>query len=1192
MTAWMAFFTVTAFWIASGSSESTCISLTRYSIPYKRSQSTYPGKPLKQEVVYIRVVQDSQSATCSVDLCDIINPSKQTGPRAEHVHAQQSYQLTSIHVQCPVVRLVTFEALNCSVGLPSLYEVSINHCNIRTADVLRLLGHLNASGVTLDDTEVEPFRSRAIHRFTSGHLQTFAVENVNLRDRFNDLFPSTSKYENVSMCRLSNVSWDKLPENFHQRFPNLQSLNLSRNFFTSPPDFPWGTESHYHLRSQQMNIQKKFLLGLPEDSSPIVLILDNNNITSLTNFTFSGSLNVLSLVQNGLEVIGAQTFSNLRYLTYVNISNNNLQSITPFCPEPECRLQTLDLKENLLQDVNIEIFGTLKQLRILNLANNKLKTIQKGSFSFLKKLRTLRLENNEITFIHRDSLPKDSVSLREIHLQNNPLVYLPEAVIFLTGIKLVDLSACRITFHSLLDTINSVDIHTFTFFLNNAAATRTDDYDKSRENFLKRREDYTRIINLSGNNVASIPAPILTDASDREDMERERKFRLLFIYYKLDLSENPLWCDCKIVDLIHYMSLHTTPSQDTFLGDEYFFTDWKCAGPEEFFQQPLLSQNSSDLYCPAVNITCPARCRCYTYAQTTHGMVDCVNTQIAALPLNIPKETLTLRLNDNNITALAPVKHLRQIRTLNLSNNHLETLSVEVLQTMPKLSRLYLDHNLLQTLPRLITQLDGIREITLRNNRFHCDCHSVWLKSWLLKNEHRVKDVSDVYCMKSDKTISVMIRVDDVDFICVSEKDTTYFKVSMAITSCLVIGIILCFICYCLRLELRAVIYAFFEVRLFEKSTNPEKDEVIKILIVVSTEDLEFCEQHMLPIFQADITSDSVVVSCRDYIAGLSRIQNVSHMVKHSFRMVAMVTEKFLSDEVCRVALDKGLTKARAKKGFLIIFTEDDTNMDSLRNMNSRLSRFCKTRRHQCIGQSDVLRDKKLKYLTSTSPVRDSPNTENTSRWWSVCMQSLGVSENYPYDVYMAYDASDFQWAFHDLRCKLHACGFSTRLSDLDFIPGEPIQDNMVHCVSSCRYVILILSAAFLANEWSLFVLRIAYERTLRENSNSLIVITTEDLVPSSIEDEDLSLFLKTHAYLERGDSDWWLKLRRSMIKASRSSSLLDITAQDQEGNENEMTVREENIGVVGETNQISGTETSKLGDGFPMREFNKIEKS
>ncbi|XP_064614815.1 toll-like receptor 7 [Liolophura sinensis] len=1192
VTSWIAFFMLTAFWITSGRSESLCFSLTRYNVSYKRPHSSYSGKSLKQEVVYIRVAQDNLSVACSFDLCDIIYPSKQPGTGAEHVNAKQSYKLTSIRVECPVAKLVKFEALNCSVGLMPLYEVSLNHCKIRTTDVHRLLGRLNASTVILNETEVEPPRSRGIHRVISRHLETFAVENINLKDRFNELFPSAGKYENVLMCRLSNVSLEQLPENFLQRFPHLQYLNLSRNSFTSPPNFPWDTESHTHMPLQLMKIRKSFLVGLPDDASPIVLVLDHNNITSLINFTFRGSLNVLSLVKNGLELIGTQTFINLTDLTYLNISDNNLRSIPQFCLGSECKLQTLDLRKNLLQHINVEIFRTLKELRILNIANNKLKRIEEDSFSSLRKLRTLHLENNEITFIHQDSLPTDSDYLHEIYLQNNPLIYLPEGVIFLTGITLVDLSGCNITFNSLLDTINAVNIHSFTFILNDAAATRTDDYDKTRENLLKRRQDYKRTINLSGNNISSIPAPILSNVSDRDEMEMERKFRLLLIYFKFDLSENPLWCDCKMVDFLNYISVHTTPSQDTFLGDEYFFTEWKCSGPAEFFKQSLLSQKSSNLYCQAVNVTCPARCRCYRYAQSTHRLVDCGNSQKVTLPQDIPKETLTLRLNDNNITVLTPRDYLSHIETLNLSNNNLEELPPEVLRAMPKLRHLYLDHNALQTLPRLITKLDRIREITLSNNRFHCDCHSVWLKSWLLINEHRVKDVSDVLCIKSDRTISVMIRVNDADFVCVRGKNMTYFQVCMSITSCFVMAVIIGFVCYCLRLELRALVYSYFMVRLFDRSTNPEKDEVIKILVAVAQEDYEFCQQQLLPIFQSDDRSNLVVVTCRDFIAGLSRVQNLSHMVKCSFRMVAVVTEKFLSEEVCRLALDKGLTKARAKKHFLVIFTADVANKTNLRSINTRLGRFYKTRRYQCIGQSDVLRDKKLKYLTSAREW--SSNIEESSPWWDICLQSLSVSESSQsclYDVYIAYDASDFQWSFYDLRCKLEADGFSTRLSDLHFIPGDPIQDNMVHGVSSCRYVLLVLSTAFVANEWPLFLLRIAYERTLRENNNSLIVITTEDLIPSSIEDEDLSLFLKTHAYLERGDSDWWMKLRRSLTKTSRSSSALDMSRQDQNSSANALTQCQENV-VVEETNQLFSTKLNKLSDSVCMQELDQIKEN
>ncbi|XP_032267406.1 leucine-rich repeat and transmembrane domain-containing protein 1 [Phoca vitulina] len=112
---------------------------------------------------------------------------------------------------------------------------------------------------------------------------------------------------------------------------------------------------------------------------------------------------------------------------------------------------------------------------------------------------------------------------------------------------------------------------------------------------------------------------------------------------------------------------------------------------------------------------CPERCRCHS---SSHS-VDCRRQGLAEVPLDLPPQTLTLHLQDNQIRQLPAFafRAVPQLRTLNLWNNSLSHLAPGVFHGLQHLQVLNLTQNSLHSLEsRLFHSLPQLRELDLSSN--------------------------------------------------------------------------------------------------------------------------------------------------------------------------------------------------------------------------------------------------------------------------------------------------------------------------------------------------------------------------------------------------------------------------------------------------------------------------------------------
>uniref|UniRef100_A0A8D2D412 Leucine-rich repeat and transmembrane domain-containing protein 1 n=1 Tax=Sciurus vulgaris TaxID=55149 RepID=A0A8D2D412_SCIVU len=113
--------------------------------------------------------------------------------------------------------------------------------------------------------------------------------------------------------------------------------------------------------------------------------------------------------------------------------------------------------------------------------------------------------------------------------------------------------------------------------------------------------------------------------------------------------------------------------------------------------------------------SCPEKCVCHP----SSNFVDCRHRGLTEIPPDLPPQTLTLLLQDNQIRQLPAhvFRSVPRLVTLNLSNNSLSHLAPEVFHGLRHLQVLNLTHNSLLSLEsRLSHSLPQLRELDLSSN--------------------------------------------------------------------------------------------------------------------------------------------------------------------------------------------------------------------------------------------------------------------------------------------------------------------------------------------------------------------------------------------------------------------------------------------------------------------------------------------
>jgi len=180
--------------------------------------------------------------------------------------------------------------------------------------------------------------------------------------------------------------------------------------------------------------------------------------------------------------------------------------------------------------------------------------------------------------------------------------------------------------------------------------------------------------------------------------------------------------------------------------------------------------------------------------------------------------------------------------------------------------------------------------------------------------------------------------------------------------------------------------------------------------------------------------------------------------------------------------------------------------------------------------------------------------------WGKIFFSEEKVDVNKPYDAFLSYSHHDEEFVEKILLPGLESeenpkevqykCLIHTR----DWKVGDMISDQIIESVDSCRRTIIVLSVGYIQSMWTKLEFQAAHKKSMKENTQRLIILLHGEKPDKDNLDEDLKKYLDTSSYIDTKDPWFWKKLRFALPKKSykqkKSNKFCDKT-DDQANCEN-----------------------------------------
>ena len=558
--------------------------------------------------------------------------------------------------------------------------------------------------VNLNDNRISAFPSGLF----GGNERIHSLELANnIIGQFNNM--TISNLHALTLLRLDGMALTDLVWTELQGMTELQVLYLNKNNIANI------NVDVMHKLGQLgiLEMSENKLSTIPEGTFTsqrymITLTLAHNEIVSIGNNSLDGlhSLRSLDLKENSIEKIQHAAFSDLTGLQVLNASSNKLTSLPKFPPS----LVILDLRKNRINDIQNTTFTNLGYMQGVNMMSNLISHIKSNTFKENFALRLLQMAYNKISHIDHDAFGGTSPIETLILAHNNisSLSFLRYTVF--RSLKTIDLSHNNLVVLAsgtalFGDTMEEI-------FLQNNNINFIEGFTFSRSSKL-------RFVDLRSNNLSMMSNLVLKVAEGN------------IMQVNFFLAGNPFLCDCRLEWLKTTLELQERSSHGVYTIRD--ISSLYCSGigpmrnvPKRKFLCPYvvhcfdaLCKCCGNYECSCRHV-CPDRCTCYRSNNWEENYINCMGSNLTALPVNISGDTTMMDLSGNVLPILktGDIIDLHRLKELYINGSHVQNIVAGFMKAFPSLTYLDLGHNMLTKLfPEMFEGLDNLEALDLRFNR-------------------------------------------------------------------------------------------------------------------------------------------------------------------------------------------------------------------------------------------------------------------------------------------------------------------------------------------------------------------------------------------------------------------------------------------------------------------------------------------
>jgi len=558
------------------------------------------------------------------------------------------------------------------------------------------------------------------------------------------------------------------------RLTTLTQLSLDNNRLTRLPDNCLTNLTALTSLVAWSNSITELQVGLFGGARELTLLdLSFNRITELRDGLFDGlrQLETLHLFYNRISSIGLRVFGGLSNLKTLTLSYNSIGELENGIFDGLYKLEILNIRHNYIASIGSRVFNRLFNLKTLCLSYNRITKLQDRLFDRLYNLVAMQLSYNLITEL-RDKLFGGLHKLETLNISHNHIPSIGSRVFN----RLFNLTTLALSYNGIAELQNGLfdGLHTLeTLYIHHndissigsrvfgSSATQSSlTYVDMSWNYIQTLDswpiymgiDRNVTIDLSYNHIRRFANVMRW--KDNCGM-RKVHVSLLVVYDDIitisdlfrgwNITLSTTWC--VQVQTHSYMTTATCVYLECDCVDFVRFNlQWRL--PYDYtvsyisrVRPLILKQNNTvhlEQFVCELNERCPSGCRCVHRPANATLHIYCSNTNLTALPLElpIPKSYTKYKLDFSNNLLLRRLEHrdyFVNTSILDVSNSDIQQVeSADVWKDILKIPQLNLYGNKLTSLPQSTVSLNVTTvSLNIAKNPWNCSCDNKWMHGWL-----------------------------------------------------------------------------------------------------------------------------------------------------------------------------------------------------------------------------------------------------------------------------------------------------------------------------------------------------------------------------------------------------------------------------------------------------------------------------
>ncbi|XP_022189330.2 toll-like receptor 3 isoform X2 [Nilaparvata lugens] len=561
------------------------------------------------------------------------------------------------------------------IGTIDLARNKLKKIDFQMFHELRYIEVIDVSENMVDEIEGFAFKDLYLVHMNLSHNKITKIKkdafvncaNITVLDlSYNKLEDIQSKaFDEISYATELQLSFNLLTDLLQVPLANmtgLKILNVTNNRLTKIPKNTFPKLYELHTIDVSRNFIKDIAVGVFQTLFGLRwLDLSYNSLNEIQSGTFGTlpTLLYMNLEHNHLEKISNAAFNRLTSLRTLNLMNNSISKIF----EIPISLAKLDLSENSIEEMPPSTWPSMNSLLELNLSNNILgDSLESGSFSHLLTLTKLDLSLNGISLPPWQSL-SSLTSLQWLSVKNNELEELGKSAFGTLPIVLnLDLSYNKIA---------NVSVMAFNGLLQLLHLNMSHNQLHHLHNGVFQGLVSLQLLDLSHNMLESLDNKthsVFEDCLSLETLNMSHN-RVSFVTRKTFPSNPWVPYKLKVIDLSH--------NNIPVLSFDFTYGTKKVVSLD-------VSHNMID------------EVRRYVVGNLTSlQKLDLSNNEITELPtdvFNLQANLTSLSLANNHLHAL-PVDKFKHLTYIDVSNNEIEMVYNEILDSAKKGSKVFYGGN-------------------------------------------------------------------------------------------------------------------------------------------------------------------------------------------------------------------------------------------------------------------------------------------------------------------------------------------------------------------------------------------------------------------------------------------------------------------------------------------------------------------